>query len=37
MLPRDGFNRIAYAGDYMSTYANGGIGITDEKIKTQPL
>jgi ABC-type nitrate/sulfonate/bicarbonate transport system substrate-binding protein len=36
MLQRDGFNRIAYSGDYMSTYANGGIGITDEKIKTNP-
>jgi NitT/TauT family transport system substrate-binding protein len=36
MLQRDGFNRIAYAGDYMSTYANGGIGVTDEKIKTNP-
>jgi NitT/TauT family transport system substrate-binding protein len=36
MLQRDGFNRIAYSGDYLSTYANGGIGITDEKIKTNP-
>jgi NitT/TauT family transport system substrate-binding protein len=36
MLQRDGFNRIAYSGDYMSTYANGGIGVTDEKIKTNP-
>jgi ABC-type nitrate/sulfonate/bicarbonate transport system substrate-binding protein len=36
MLQRDGFNRIAYSGDYMATYANGGIGITDEKIKTNP-
>ena len=36
ILQRDGFNRIAYSGDYMSTYANGGIGITDEKIKTNP-
>jgi NitT/TauT family transport system substrate-binding protein len=34
ILQRDGFNRIAYSGDYMSTYANGGIGVTDEKIKT---
>jgi NitT/TauT family transport system substrate-binding protein len=34
MLQRDGFNRIAYSGDYLSTYANGGIGVTDEKIKT---
>jgi ABC-type nitrate/sulfonate/bicarbonate transport system substrate-binding protein len=36
MLQRDGFNRIAYSGDYMATYANGGIGITDEKIKSNP-
>jgi NitT/TauT family transport system substrate-binding protein len=36
MLQREGFNRIAYSGDYMSTYANGGIGVTDEKIKTNP-
>jgi len=36
MLQRDGFNRIAYSGDYMSTYANGGIGVTNEKIKTNP-
>jgi NitT/TauT family transport system substrate-binding protein len=36
MLQRDGFNRIAYSGDYMSTYANGGIGVTDEKIKSSP-
>jgi NitT/TauT family transport system substrate-binding protein len=36
LLQRDGFNRIAYSGDYLSTYANGGIGVTDEKIKTNP-
>jgi len=36
ILQRDGFNGIAYSGDYMSTYANGGIGVTDEKIKTNP-
>jgi NitT/TauT family transport system substrate-binding protein len=36
MLQRDGFNRIAYSGDYMPTYGNGGIGVTDEKIKTNP-
>lgn len=36
MLQRDGFNRIAYSGDYMPTFANGGIGVTDEKIKTNP-
>jgi NitT/TauT family transport system substrate-binding protein len=36
MLLREGFNRIAYSGDYMPTYPNGGIGVTDEKIKTNP-
>ena len=36
MLQREGYNRIAYTGDYLSTYANGGIGVTDEKIKTNP-
>ena len=36
MLQRDGFNRLAYASDYMPTYGNGGIGVTDEKIKTNP-
>lgn len=36
LLQRDGFNRIAYSGDYMSTYANGGIGVSDEKIKNNP-
>jgi NitT/TauT family transport system substrate-binding protein len=36
MLLREGFNRLAYSGDYMSTYPNGGIGATDEKIKSNP-
>ena len=36
MLQREGFNRIAYSGDYMPTYPNGGIGVTDEKIKSSP-
>ena len=36
MLQRDGFHRVAYAGDYMPTYPNGGIGVTDEKIKSNP-
>ena len=36
MLQREGFIRIAYSGDYMPTYPNGGIGVTDEKIKTNP-
>ncbi len=36
ILQREGFNRIAYAGDYMPSYPNGGIGVTEEKIKTDP-
>jgi len=36
ILQREGFNRLAYSGDYMPTYASGGIGVTDEKIKTSP-
>jgi ABC-type nitrate/sulfonate/bicarbonate transport system substrate-binding protein len=36
ILQREGFQRIAYAGDYMPTYPNGGIGVTDEKIKKNP-
>jgi len=36
ILQREGFNRIAYSGDYMSSYPTGGIGVTDEKIKSDP-
>ena len=36
ILQREGFNRLAYSGDYMPTYPSGGIGVTDEKIKTNP-
>jgi NitT/TauT family transport system substrate-binding protein len=36
MLQRDGFNRLAQASDYLPTYGNGGIGVADEKIKTNP-
>jgi NitT/TauT family transport system substrate-binding protein len=36
VLQREGFNRIAYSGDYMPTYPSGGIGVTEEKIKTAP-
>jgi ABC-type nitrate/sulfonate/bicarbonate transport system substrate-binding protein len=36
ILQREGFNRIAYSGDYMSTYPTGGIGTTDENIKNNP-
>jgi NitT/TauT family transport system substrate-binding protein len=36
ILQREGFNRLAYSGDYMPTYPSGGIGVTDDKIKTAP-
>jgi NitT/TauT family transport system substrate-binding protein len=36
ILQREGFNRLAYSGDYMPSYPSGGIGVTDEKIKTTP-
>lgn len=36
ILEREGYNRIAYSGDYMATYPTGGIGVTDEKIKSDP-
>ncbi len=36
ILQREGFNRLAYSGDYMPSYTSGGIGVTDEKIKTSP-
>jgi len=36
ILQREGFNRLAYSGDYLPSYPSGGIGVTDEKIKTAP-
>jgi NitT/TauT family transport system substrate-binding protein len=36
ILQREGFHRLAYSGDYMPSYPSGGIGVTDEKIKTAP-
>lgn len=36
ILRREGYNKIAYAGDYMSHYPSGGIATTDEKIKGNP-
>ena len=36
ILQREGFNRLAYSGDYMPSYPSGGIGVTDEKIKNNP-
>jgi ABC-type nitrate/sulfonate/bicarbonate transport system substrate-binding protein len=36
ILYREGFNKLAYSGDYLSHYPTGGIGATDEKIRTNP-
>jgi ABC-type nitrate/sulfonate/bicarbonate transport system substrate-binding protein len=36
MLYREGFNKLAYSGDYLDSYPSGGIGATDEKIKSNP-
>jgi NitT/TauT family transport system substrate-binding protein len=36
MLYREGFSRLAYSGDYLSNYPSGGVGATDEKIRTNP-
>jgi len=36
ILYREGFNKLAYSGDYLTTYPTGGIGVTEEKIRTNP-
>ena len=36
MLYREGFTRLAYSGDYFSSYPTGGVGTTEEKIKNNP-
>ncbi len=36
ILFREGFTRLAYSGDYLSSYPTGGIGATEEKIKNNP-
>jgi ABC-type nitrate/sulfonate/bicarbonate transport system substrate-binding protein len=36
ILYREGFNKLAYSGDYLASYPSGGIGATEEKIKTNP-
>jgi len=36
ILRREGYNKLAYAGDYMSHYPSGGIAATDDKIKNNP-
>jgi ABC-type nitrate/sulfonate/bicarbonate transport system substrate-binding protein len=36
MLYREGFTRLAYSGDYFSSYPTGGVGTTEEMIKNNP-
>jgi ABC-type nitrate/sulfonate/bicarbonate transport system substrate-binding protein len=36
ILYRDGFTKLAYSGDYLSSYPTGGVGTTAEKIKNHP-
>jgi len=36
MLYREGFTRLAYSGDYFSSYPTGGVGTTEDKIKNNP-
>ena len=36
ILYREGSSKLAYSGDYLAAYPSGGIGATDEKIKTNP-
>jgi ABC-type nitrate/sulfonate/bicarbonate transport system substrate-binding protein len=36
MLYREGYNKLAYSGDYLATYPSGGVGVTQEKIRTNP-
>ncbi len=36
LLYREGFNQLAYSGDYLPTYPTGGIGCTTEKISKEP-
>ena len=36
ILYREGFSKLAYSGDYLSSYPSGGVGATDEKIRSNP-
>ena len=36
ILFREGFSKLAYSGDYLPYYPSGGIGVTEEKIRTNP-
>jgi len=36
ILFREGFSKLAYSGDYLPYYPSGGIGVSEEKIRTNP-
>lgn len=36
ILYREGFSRLAYSGDYLTSYPSGGVGATEEKIRNNP-
>ena len=36
LLYREGFSKLAYSGDYLTSYPSGGVGATEEKIKNNP-
>ncbi|HEY7164773.1 MAG TPA: ABC transporter substrate-binding protein [Candidatus Binatia bacterium] len=36
ILAREGFNKLAYSGDYLTSYPSGGVGVTEEKIRNNP-
>ena len=36
ILFREGFSKLAYSGDYLPYYPSGGIGVTEEKMRTNP-
>lgn len=36
ILYREGYSKLAYSGDYLTSYPSGGIGATEEKIRTHP-
>jgi ABC-type nitrate/sulfonate/bicarbonate transport system substrate-binding protein len=36
ILYREGFTRLAYSGDYLTSYPSGGVGATEDKIKNNP-
>src|SRR5918996_1447200 len=36
ILYREGYSKLAYSGEYLPSYPSGGIGATEEKIRTHP-